>query len=383
MPAADLVQLAIAFDVPLASRHDSVSAALFDDGPREAAVLAHFLTVPNEFRARLERFLHGHPRAIAYFDNADVERMLQLGLNRPPSVTSNTASARTVLTAAAVIVLVGLAIGIAFAFVMRSSTPRPSDVSEAFTPTPGETATTLIGSPTGTPSAAVSATPARSATPTAKATGKTLPAKMAQVNTPSATISELSPAPAKPETSTPIAAMPTPQRTISARVKPTATVAASATAEATASAPATPTASPMQSNTPRVAAGTPATGNTGLQGTWRINEANVVVGRIVWSGNATVSNSNTIVMDLHKKSVGGRPATQCEQETNLHFVIPISASAQSVSYREINCEGTSSTGEVHVGGVSATRGAFSGTFWQNGMDIGYFDAYKEEVSVHL
>ncbi len=377
MPAADLAQLAIAFDVPVAPPDDSL-LGMFDDGPRETAVLAHFLTLPSEFRTRLERFLLAHPRAIAFFDDADIERMLQLRSNQPRRLSRRMLSSPlTMVVSAVVVVLVGFTIGIALAVVMPRWTPRPSRVSEAITPTPSATATTLLGAAPGTPIPAVRAMPTRLTTPTATATATAVPTTVPPRNTSSATISALSTRPPKLQ-STRVAVTAIPSPSMSASVRHTSVAASPATAESTTPAPAMPTASPTQSSRPPTAAAAPAGRKIALQGTWRITESNVVVGTIVWAGNATVSNSNTIVMDLHKESVGGQRATPCEQETNLHLTIPISASAQRISYKEINCQGISSTGEVHVAGLSANRGLFSGTFWQNGMDIGFFDARKEE-----
>ena len=47
---------------------------------------------------------------------------------------------------------------------------------------------------------------------------------------------------------------------------------------------------------------------------------------------------------------------------------------QTVPYREVNCDGIVSTGEVRVTSFSSTGASFSGSFWQNGVNLGNFDA---------
>lgn len=79
MTALDLAQLAAAFDVPWeAPTAEAAPEMLFDPQERATAVLAHFLTIPDEMNTRLDAFLCGHPRALAYFDEDDVTRLLIL-----------------------------------------------------------------------------------------------------------------------------------------------------------------------------------------------------------------------------------------------------------------------------------------------------------------
>jgi hypothetical protein len=113
-----------------------------------------------------------------------------------------------------------------------------------------------------------------------------------------------------------------------------------------------------------------------LQGSWQVDEANVHVGRIVWVGTAALSTGDTLVLDAHKESVGGRSAMPCERQTNLHAAFSLGVARQSVPYRETNCQGTVSTGEVRVQSFSEDGGFFSGSFWQNGVMLGDFRARK-------
>lgn len=110
------------------------------------------------------------------------------------------------------------------------------------------------------------------------------------------------------------------------------------------------------------------------QGRWRIDEANVRVGTIIWYGNAVLSDGNTIVLDAHKERVGGRSAMPCERHTDLHVALSVGVVEQTVPYHEVNCDGIASSGTVHVSTLSANTRAFSGSFWQGNMKLGNFDA---------
>ena len=153
---------------------------------------------------------------------------------------------------------------------------------------------------------------------------------------------------------------PSPVRTVMATAKPTAA--------------ATPTATAVPT-----AAVTPAKGAdySALQGEWQIDEANLQDGRMVWSGDAVVSNGGTIVLDVHKDSIAGRSATQCERQTNLHAAFALGVAQQTVPFREMNCEGTTLSGEVRVGSFSRDDRSFYGSFWQGGVKLGDFTASKQ------
>ena len=112
------------------------------------------------------------------------------------------------------------------------------------------------------------------------------------------------------------------------------------------------------------------------QGSWELDETNVQVGTIVWAGDTVLAHGNTVVLDVHKQSVGGRPAVPCERQTSLHAEFVSSAAEQSVPYREVNCEGVATTGEMRISSSARNDGSFSGTFWRNGTKLGTFNARK-------
>jgi hypothetical protein len=89
-----------------------------------------------------------------------------------------------------------------------------------------------------------------------------------------------------------------------------------------------------------------------------------------------MQSGDSIVLDVQKESVAGRSATRCERQTDLRAAFAIGAGPQSVPYRETNCAGTVSTGEVRVQSFSRDGASFSGSFWQNGVLLGHFTARK-------
>jgi hypothetical protein len=127
------------------------------------------------------------------------------------------------------------------------------------------------------------------------------------------------------------------------------------------------------------AAVTPAkgAGYSALQGEWRIDEANLQDGMMVWSGDAVLSSGGTIVLDAHKNSIAGRSATQCERQTKLHAAFALGVAQQTVPFREMNCEGTTLSGEVRVASFSRDDRSFYGSFWQGGVKLGDFTASKQ------
>jgi hypothetical protein len=171
-----------------------------------------------------------------------------------------------------------------------------------------------------------------------------------------------------------------PARTLAPRTKtpaPTATPAVAATAAPTIAATAAPTvaatAAPTVAATAVPATAAVAAGGA-VQGGWEIDEANVQVGTIVWSGSAVRSRANTLALDVHKVSVAGRSVSACERETELRAAVVLGAAAQTVPYHEVNCNGVASTGEVRVSAFSADGRSFRGSFWLGGAKLGDFDA---------
>jgi hypothetical protein len=168
-----------------------------------------------------------------------------------------------------------------------------------------------------------------------------------------------------------------PARSLAARpvraTVPTAPPTQLATAEPTPNPTKTATARPTDAPPART---TSAVADSALRGSWQIDEANVQVGTIVWVGNAEPAAGNAIVFSVHKQSVGGRAATPCERRTVLRAAIAVGAAEQSVPYREVNCEGIVSTGEVRVTSLSRNGASFSGSFWTNGANLGTFNARK-------
>ena len=70
-------------------------------------------------------------------------------------------------------------------------------------------------------------------------------------------------------------------------------------------------------------------------------------------------------------------AVPCERQTSLHVSLSLGVAQQTVPYREVNCAGVTSTGEVRVTSFSGDNRTFSGTFWQSGTKLGGFEAHKQ------
>ena len=168
---------------------------------------------------------------------------------------------------------------------------------------------------------------------------------------------------------------PRPVRTLAATTAPTAlpTPVSIVTAEPIPTPAATHSAPPITaSSAPAVATG----GTPAMQGSWRLDEANVQVGAIVWIGDAVADRPDTLVLNVRKQSVGGRRAMPCERQTALHAAFSVGVAQQTVPYREVNCDGAVSTGEVRVTSFSGDGASFSGSFSQNGVNLGSFTARK-------
>ena len=152
-----------------------------------------------------------------------------------------------------------------------------------------------------------------------------------------------------------------------------ATTVSIATAEPTAQPAATVS---VVSTTAPSAAPAAAVAYPALQGAWRLDEANVQVGTIVWVGSAVPASRNSILFSVYKQTVGGRPAVPCERQTALHATFSLDVAQQTVPYREVNCNGILSIGEVRVTSFSRDGTSFSGSFSRNGVNLGNFTARK-------
>lgn len=139
-------------------------------------------------------------------------------------------------------------------------------------------------------------------------------------------------------------------------------------------AAAVTTAAPVSTVAPQARKTEP--GASSVQGSWQLDEANVQVGTIRWVGSAEVTAGDTIAFTVHKQSVGGRAAVPCERQTVLHAAFSLGVAPQTVPYREVNCSGTASGGEVRVTSFSGDGASLSGSFFSNGVNLGTFTARK-------
>jgi hypothetical protein len=151
--------------------------------------------------------------------------------------------------------------------------------------------------------------------------------------------------------------------------------AAPATTAPTVAPTAAPTTAPTAAPAVPPTAVAPAVATAA--GVWRIEEANVHVGTIVWSGSGAAAGAgNAIALDVHKESVAGHGVSACERRTTLHVVLSAGAAAQTVPYREVNCSGAASAGEMRVSTFSSDGRTFSGSFWSDGSKLGDFTAAR-------
>jgi hypothetical protein len=139
-----------------------------------------------------------------------------------------------------------------------------------------------------------------------------------------------------------------------------------------------PTAAPTERPTVAATLGLPAGVGLSaqLQGPWEIDESNVRIGPMVWSTDAAVFGSS-LTLNAHKASVAGRLATPCERATALRIVVALGGAQQTVPFRETNCAGVTSMGEVRVTQFAHSGRSFSGTFWEGGNQLGAFTATKK------
>jgi hypothetical protein len=110
-------------------------------------------------------------------------------------------------------------------------------------------------------------------------------------------------------------------------------------------------------------------------GTWELDESNTQVGTIVWTADVTSTRGNSVVLTAHKQSVGGRPAVPCERQTSLRAEFSAATAAQSAPFREVNCDGVTTTGEIRVS-IAGDGASLSGSFWRNGLKLGDFSARR-------
>jgi hypothetical protein len=137
------------------------------------------------------------------------------------------------------------------------------------------------------------------------------------------------------------------------------------TAAPTAAATEAPTTKPVPTQT-----------QTPSAGSWELDEANAQVGTIVWAADVALTPGKSVVLNAHKQSVGGHPAVPCERQTSLHAEFSAGTAAQSVPFREVNCEGVATTGEMRVSSVPGNGASFSGSFWRDGVKLGDFSARR-------
>ena len=168
-----------------------------------------------------------------------------------------------------------------------------------------------------------------------------------------------------------------------AAAPPVHTAAPRPAATATPAVTPAPTATPAPTERPvsTAAPAAPATAmamaaRPAMQGSWQIDEANVQVGTIRWLGSAEAAGRDTLAINVHKQSVGGRPAVPCERQTVLHATFSLGSAPQTVPYREVNCNGTVSTGDVRVTSFAGDGASFSGNFFHDGVNLGTFSARK-------
>lgn len=114
----------------------------------------------------------------------------------------------------------------------------------------------------------------------------------------------------------------------------------------------------------------------GLSGTWDVAESNRLVGTIVWSGRLTRVSRDAVELDVRKASVAGQIATPCERATMLHASFISGVTNQVVPFRETNCRGASSGGEIHIARFAPDASSFAGSVWQDGAKLGDFAATK-------
>lgn len=239
----------------------------------------------------------------------------------------------TTIAAAVAITIVGLAIGGWLALISRPSANSATTTTATTSRTPGDE---------------------RSAVPIAAATQASTPKPVpTQAPTPQPVPTQ-APAPKPVATQVPT---PKPVQTQAPTPKPAATATTVATAAPTAASPAV------------AVRGVPA-------GSWELAESNTQVGTIVWAADVASAAGNSVVLNAHKQSVGGRPAVPCERQTSLHAEFSAGTAAQNAPFREVNCEGVATTGEIRVTSSPGDGGSFSGSFWRNGVKLGDFTARR-------
>jgi hypothetical protein len=167
---------------------------------------------------------------------------------------------------------------------------------------------------------------------------------------------------------------PKPAEARAQTAKPAAT--AVPTPAPAATAVPTPVPTPTIATTPPTTTSPAVAAQTVSAGSWEIDEANTQVGTIVWTADVASTSGHTVVLNAHKQSVGGRPAVPCERQTTLHAEFAATTAAQSVPYREVNCEGVATSGEMRLSGTPSADGSFSGTFWRGGVKLGDFSARR-------
>ena len=147
-------------------------------------------------------------------------------------------------------------------------------------------------------------------------------------------------------------------------VRATMTPAPAATARATATA----TASPSPARTPVPIMLVASTGR------WIVDEANVIDGRMLWTG-VSIPQGRALLLELHKQRIAGRDASACERATDLRVAFTPGAAPQTVPYTETNCNGVAMSGTVRI--ASASGDDVRGSFWDGSEKLGDFEAQKQ------
>lgn len=167
--------------------------------------------------------------------------------------------------------------------------------------------------------------------------------------------------------------VPAPRRT---RAAPLAPTPAPSVATPAPTSPPTAAATPAPTSAPTTAPAAQSGSAVAAEpGTWRIDEANVLVGPIIWTG-AIEPAGTSLALDVHKSSVAGVPAARCERDTTLRATLAPGVAQQTVPYREVNCTGEASSGTMSVSGFSGATSSFSGTFARDGVKLGDFSARR-------
>ena len=154
-----------------------------------------------------------------------------------------------------------------------------------------------------------------------------------------------------------------------ATVSTTAPSPASSTPHGIAKAePVTTGSSPR--STAAAPTGAPAN-SRGADRAWQIVETHTSVGTILWTGVGRFGGDG-LALDVRKAQVRGHEVGPCERDTHLRATV--SVSARTAPYRETNCSGATSAGDMRISWRSSDGHTLSGSFWKDGAKLGDFKA---------